>query len=223
MPFSLRLVDLPPVKRKNIDGRRYYYRPGDVNPVYYPSVSTVVSSCKKTKKAIHEWRARVGPEKANKISRLASARGNVTHKLIEKYILDDGFDEAYQKASPLGKYLFDPLRSWADRHLDVVLCVEGQLFSHHLRSAGTSDLVGKAYSKTSIVDWKSSERMKRKDQIENYFIQEAAYAVMFEEVTGIPVPQLVTVMTTEDGECEAFVEKRDNWIDSFIKLREAMD
>jgi hypothetical protein len=221
--FHLDLVTLPPVKRKNINGKRYYYQADCPELVYYPSVTGVVGSCKKTKKAIYEWRNRVGEVEANKISRLAAARGTSTHTLIEKYIkADDDFDQALEDASPLGKFLFSPLRKWADNNLGVVRCIEGQLFSHHLRCAGTVDMVAEVGGLMSVVDWKTSTRMKRADKIDSYYKQEAAYAVMFEENTGIPVSQLVTVMVSEDGEFDVFFAKRDDWIDKFIQLREEM-
>lgn len=221
--FNLDLVTLPKIKRKNIDGKRYYFQEGVDKPVYYPSVTTVLSADKESKKALHEWRQRVGAAEANKIGRMAAARGTTTHDLIERYVKDDGFEEAYRSASPLGQYLFGPLRDFAERSLGTVRCIEGQLFSHHLRTAGTVDMVAKVDGKLSVVDWKSSLRAKKKEHIHNYFKQEAAYAVMFEEMTKIPVPQIVTAISSEEGEFQLFIEKRDDWIDGFIELRETLD
>lgn len=220
--FHLDLVDLPRVKRKNINGKRHYFREEDDVPVYYPSVTSVLGSCKKTKKAIHEWRQREGAENADRIARRSAARGHSTHRLIETYIKGEGFDQEYAKASPLSKSLFQPIRTWANDALGTIRCIEGQLFSHHLRCAGTVDMVGEVFGKMSVIDWKTAIRMKTARTIDNYLKQEAAYAVMFEETTGIPVSQLVTVMASEDGDFKVFVAKRDDWIDKFIELREAM-
>ena len=221
--FDLDLVTLPKTKRKNVDGKRYYYLEDATEPVYYPSVTTVLGADKESKKALHEWRQRVGFEEANKIGRLAAARGTATHDLIERYVKNDEFNSAILEASPLSRFLFRPLRDWADNSLGTVKCIEGQLFSHHLRTAGTVDMVAEVNGVMSIVDWKTSARAKTRDYIKNYFKQEAAYAVMFEEVTGIPVSQLVTAVTTEEGEFQVFIEKRDDWIGEFIKLRESLD
>lgn len=221
--FQLDLVTLPKIKRKNHNGKRYYYQEGVDNPVYYPSVTTVLGADKASKKALHEWRQRVGPKEANKIGRMAAARGTSTHDLIERYVQNEDFDKAHSAATPLSRFLFSPIRNWADEHLGTIRCIEGQLFSHHLRAAGTVDMVAEVDGLLSIVDWKTSIRAKREDQIHNYFKQEAAYAVMFEENTDIPVSQLVTVISSEEGDFQVFKQKRNAWINEFIKLRESLD
>ena len=75
----------------------------------------------------------------------------------------------------------------------------------------------------SVIDWKTAARRKTRSKIYNYFKQEAAYAVMFEEMTGTPVSQLVTIITTQEGESQVFVEHRDEWVDEFIKLRDSYE
>ena len=77
----------------------------------------------------------------------------------------------------------------------------------------------------AIIDWKTSKYAKKREYIESYFMQEAAYAVMFEERTGIPVERLVTAVAYDEpnGGCQLFVEKRDDWIGKFIELREMYD
>ena len=92
------------------------------------------------------------------------------------------------------------------------------MFSHHLEVAGTVDLVAEFDGRLSIIDWKTSSKEKPRKFINNYFKQESAYAVMFEERTGIAVDQLVTIIAHPEG-TQVFVEHRDNWIDGFLKLR----
>ena len=116
-------------------------------------------------------------------------------------------------------FLFKGLQSVADKHIDNVRMVEGQMFSHHLQVAGTVDLIAEFDGRLSVIDWKTASREKSKKYINNYFKQESAYAVMFEERTGIPVDQLVTIIAHPEG-TQVFVEKRDDWIDGFKKLRE---
>jgi genome maintenance exonuclease 1 len=79
--------------------------------------------------------------------------------------------------------------------------------------AGRVDLIAEWDGRLSIVDFKTSRKVKKKEWISGYFQQGAAYAVMFEERTGIPVDKIVIAMTV-DGESDAsvFVEKRDNWV-----------
>lgn len=92
--------------------------------------------------------------------------------------------------------------------------------SDHLRAAGTVDCIAEWDGQMSIIDWKTSKKPKRRDWIKNYFMQAAAYAVMFEENTDIPVRQLVIAMACEDGESRLYIEDRDTWIDEFIKVRD---
>ena len=72
----------------------------------------------------------------------------------------------------------------------------------------------------SIIDFKTSKRLKTRDDIHAYFMQTAAYAVMFEERTGIPVGKLVIIMAVDDEKPLVFIEKRDDWIHHFIQLRQ---
>lgn len=120
--------------------------------------------------------------------------------------------------------LFKQLKTVADEYIDNIRSVEGQMMSDYLRVAGTVDLVAEFDGKLSIIDWKTSLRPKKKSYIDSYFMQEAAYAVMFEENTGIPVSRLVTIIANEaDGRPQVFVENRDTWIGKFVELRDEYD
>jgi len=219
MSFTLNLVDLPKVKRVTIDGKRYYVGENDSMMTPYPSVTSVLSSCKKKQKALHEWRKRVGAEEANKVSRRASSRGTAAHQMIENYV--QGIPN--ENMMPVHVDLFSRLKQVADDHINNIRSIEGQMYSHHLRCAGTVDMIAEYDGKLAVIDWKTSARKKTKSQVEQYFMQESAYAVMFEEMTGIPVSRLVTVITTEEGETQVFEEKRDEWIDKFIDLRDQFE
>jgi genome maintenance exonuclease 1 len=75
----------------------------------------------------------------------------------------------------------------------------------------------------SIIDFKTSRKRKEEKWISNYFMQEAAYAVMFEERTKIPIVQLVTIIATEEQEPQIFIQHRDDWIDRFMVVRNQYD
>jgi len=162
------------------------------------------------------WRKRVGEEEANRVSLRATTRGTRVHSLCEDYISNkpvtaDLFDqEAWQSLVPeLDK-------------INNIHCLETQLYSDHLEVAGTVDCIAEYNGKVSVIDFKTSKRVKKKSDIHSYFMQTSAYAVMFEERTGIPVSRLVILMTVDDEpEASVFVEKRDDWIGEFIELREA--
>ena len=213
------ITDIPKLEQIEIDGVRHYTAEG-VGP--YPSVTTVLGADPSKKKGIEKWRQRVGQEEADKVMHRASERGTAVHQILEDYILDQ---EPKTKPMPINVATAGKLKKWVDMYVGDVKLVEGQMFSHHLRTAGTVDLVAEWDGKMAIIDWKTSKYAKKREYIESYFMQEAAYAVMFEERTGIPVERLVTAIAYDepnDG-CQLFVEKRDDWIGKFIELREMYD
>jgi genome maintenance exonuclease 1 len=191
------------------EGRRYTTPEGKS----YPSVTAV--SGLHGKQAILEWRKRVGEEEANRVSARASRRGTSIHSLCEDYLRN-------KEVSP---DMFDLEAFSSIKHelnkINNIHCLETQLYSDFLKVAGTVDCVAEYDGRISVIDFKTSARLKSRDDIHSYFMQTAAYAVMFEERTSIPVSRLVILMSV-DGQKNAsvFIEKRDDWIDRFIKLRE---
>ena len=218
MGFIIDLVeDIPKLKQIDKDsGRVYLAEDGSIPEPGYPSVTTVLGADKSKAEGIRKWRERVGEEEANKVSFRATSRGTAVHLIMEDYILGQ---EPKTKPMPIHMDMARGLKAFADRYIDNIRLVEGQMFSHHLRVAGTVDLVADFDGEPAIIDWKTSNYPKKRKDINNYFQQEAAYAVMFEERTGIPVRKLVTLVAYPDG-TQMFVEKRDDWIDGFIELRD---
>ena len=216
--FNLNLItDLPKLEQIDLEsGRVYLSEDGSIPEPGYPSVTTVLSADKSKADGIRKWRERVGEEEANKVSHRATTRGTAVHLVMEDYILGQ---EPITKPMPNILDMASGLKRYADSYIDNIRLVEGQLFSHHLRVAGTVDLVADFEGSPAIIDWKTANRPKKRNDINNYFKQEAAYAVMFEERTGIPVSKLVTLVAYPEG-CQMFVEKRDDWIDGFIELRD---
>ena len=208
--FIHKNCELPKLKRiTNPDGSRLYETPtGNA----YPSVTTVTGLLKK--KDILEWRKEIGEERANEISKKAANRGIRIHRLCEKYLSNEEVDPGY-----FDKGMWDSIK---DRLHDInnIYILEESLYSDHLQVAGTVDCVAEYQGKLSVIDFKTSRRLKQRDDIHDYFMQCSAYAVSFEERTNIPVSQLVIIMAIEDEEPKIFIEKRDNWIKPFINLRE---
>jgi hypothetical protein len=99
-----------------------------------------------------------------------------------------------------------------DERLSVVHAQEAPLYSTHLGVAGRVDCVGVFDGKLSIIDYKTSMKPKRLDWIKNYFMQESAYSIMWEERTGMPITQLVTIISVDNHEPQVFIEHRDNWV-----------
>jgi genome maintenance exonuclease 1 len=185
------------------DTGRTYAAPTGVS---YPSITTVLSIL--SEDHIRAWRARVGEEEANKISRRASGRGTAVHAMLEKYVDNDPkFDEGVM---PLIKSNFMEVKDILDKRLTKVYAQEAALYSDHLGVAGRVDCVGVFDGKNSIIDYKTARKTKKKEWCEGYFVQETAYAIMWEERTGMPITQLVTVIAGDEGP-QVFIEHRDNW------------
>lgn len=202
--------DIEQLVRIDESGGRVYQTPTGEK---YPSVTAVTGILNAA--SIQEWRNRVGEEAANRISKRASSRGTEIHRLCEEFLKNNDptpgpFDlEVYKSMLP------------ELRKIDNVRCLETPLFSHHLRVAGTVDCIADYNGKRSVIDFKTASKAKSKEDIRNYFMQTAAYAVMFEERSGLPVSQLVIIMGCDDLQSAlVFIEKRDNWIKEFVELRE---
>jgi hypothetical protein len=191
------------------DGTRFYKTPSGLS---YPSVTTVTGL--KTAASIAQWRARIGDEEANRISSRASKRGTIIHGLCESYLLGEN-----PVADIFDKNMFNSIIPYLEK-IDNIHALESPLYSDYLQVAGTVDCVAEYEGKLSVIDFKTSSRIKTRDDIHNYFMQCAAYAVAFEERTKIPVNRLVIIMAVDYNKPLVFQEKRDTWIHEFIKLRE---
>jgi len=202
--------ELPKLKQLNEDGTRYYVTPEGNK---YPSVTTVLSEY--SRKAIMNWRARVGNEQANIISGKASSRGTKLHKSCENYLNN----EVLTFKTPFEQELFTKFKPTLHR-INKIYAQELRMYSDHLRMAGTVDCIAEFDGKLSVIDFKTSSRLKDKDYIENYFMQCAAYAIMFEEQFGIPVNRTVVAIAVEEEEPQVFVDSRNKHVDRLFHFRD---
>ena len=201
--------DFQPLKRIDSPNGRVYQTPSGKA---YPSVTSVTGLLGKD--AILAWRKRVGEEKANAISARASSRGTKIHSYCESYLLNEEF-----QVDHFDHHMFSSLKPHLDK-IDNIHALESKLYSDYLEVAGTVDCIGEYEGRLSVIDFKTSKRIKNKEDIPGYFIQCSAYAVAFEERTGIPVSNLVIIMGVDDEQPLIFKEKRDNWVGKFMELRE---
>jgi|TARA_B110000238_G_C16142939_1_gene447441 hypothetical protein len=172
----------------------------------YPSITTILSIL--SEDAIRAWKKRVGEEEANKIGSRAATRGTHVHTILEKYIRnEDTSDFMPHIQASLGN-----LAPILDERLTKIYGLEVPLYSAHLGVAGRVDCVGLFDGVPSIVDFKTSKRIKKKEHISSYFAQMAAYAIMWEERTGMPITNIVVVMDVDYEKPLIFVEHRDNYI-----------
>ena len=207
MNFIHEQVELTEMDAVTTDTGRQYRTPEGID---LPSITTVLSIL--SRESIAKWRARVGEEEANRVSHRASSRGTKVHEIIEKYVNNDpNFKDGY---TPDIIASFLDVQPILDERLTKVYAQEAPLYSTHLGVAGRVDCVGVFDGQLSIIDYKTSMKPKRKEWVKNYFMQEAGYAVMWEERTGMPITQLVTVISVDNNEPQVFIEHRDNWINT---------
>lgn len=195
-------------------GRTYKTPSGNT----YPSITTVLSSY--NKKALLEWRQRVGEEEANRVSRKASNRGTKLHNTVEKYLLNEMSPLQMHTMMPDTKELFLKLKPLLDTHVNNIYGIEQPLFSDRLRLAGRCDCIGEWNGETSIIDWKTANYTKEKNQITNYFMQATAYAEMFGERTGIEVNQIVIAIAVENETPQIFIEDKKDYL---VELNKYVD
>lgn len=172
------------------DGKRFYSTPcGE-----FPSVTTVVGF--KKQQFFAEWRNK-NPEESKRVT----SRGTKFHGLIEKYLKNEPFDldslHSNQKA------LFLLLKPELDK-IDNIVALETPLWSKTIGLAGRTDCIAEYDGKLSIIDFKASTKEKRKSDIENYFMQATAYALMYQEQTGTIIDNFSILIACEDGLRQVF-------------------
>ena len=204
---NLQPIDVEPVNR---DGTRFYPIPGADK--YYPSVTSVTSF--KNAQFFKKWRAKIGENEANRITARATQRGTAFHALTEDYFKGELNIDKYLENNPLSVRMFQLAKSTLNR-IDNIYCLEEFLYSHYLGLAGRVDCIAEFDGELAVIDFKTSTKEKKESYIENYFVQETAYAAMFLERTGIEVKKIVTLIATEEGSIQVF-EKYN--LDDYLQL-----
>jgi len=190
-----------PLQRTEGEGGRRYIV-GEGRPL--PSVTTILS---KTKDMTHikEWVARVGEEEANKIKTEASGLGNGMHKNLENYILGNEMGGSF-----MAKTLANVIIKHGLPKVNEVWGTEVALYAKELY-AGTTDLIGVHDGKPSIMDFKNSLRDKKKEWIEDYFMQLAAYAMAHNEMYGTDINRGVVMIATREAKYQEFIIEGDEF------------
>jgi genome maintenance exonuclease 1 len=199
---------LEEMETETVNGKRFYKTPNG----NLPSITTVLSIL--SRDAIKAWRKRVGETEANKISTKASRRGTSVHKMCEEYLNNE---LNLKEFLPNDRETFNSLKGILDEHLDNIYAQEVPLWSSYLGVAGRVDCIAEWDGKLSVIDFKTSRKLKKKEYISNYFQQCAAYAVMWEERTGIPINKIVVVIAVDGEEPQIFEERRDNYINECVE------
>lgn len=212
--FKHLLVPRAELTTETIEGQRFYSLPCGT---LLKSVTTALSE-KMDKTALLEWKAKVGEAEATRISVQAARRGTAVHNIAERYILNE---ETYygNNEMPINVESFKPIKKVLDDCVDNILGVELPLSSKALGVAGRTDLVAEYNGKTSIIDFKTSKRLKKAEWIESYFLQSTIYSMMFERMYSIAVPQIVIIITVDDEPvCQQFIMNRADFVNRALEV-----
>ena len=196
------------------DGRERTY---DVKGMRLPSVTTILSRTK-DQGFLRKWRAKVGEEKAEAIKNLSSKRGTAMHKFIEAYILGKGYEDLTslgQQAKTMAQKLIDNALLPIDEYFgsEVTLYYPGLY-------AGTTDLVCMHNDMETVVDFKQANSPKRKEWVDDYYLQIAAYAMAHDYVHGSKIRQGIIMVCTPDLYLQEFSfqdEELRQWKHKFLK------
>ena len=195
------------LEKKETNGIRLYNLP---NGDWVPSITSVTSFY--NRQIFVKWRERVGLEEANRITKRATARGTDFHQVCQDYLENKELNwDDYQ---PLTKFMFYHIKPELDK-INNIHAIERTLYSEYYGLAGRVDCIAEYEGELAVIDFKTSDKIKPEEWIENYFVQEMFYAAAYYELTEIPIKKLITLMVTPSGEVKVF-DKRNKG--DYIKL-----
>lgn len=208
--FNHELVKIENLKTEEINGKRFYVAP-DGNR--YPSVTTITGWKKRAFFA--EWRKK-NPEE----SRRVLSRGTSFHYIVEDYLLNNNEKVEQKKIEKPGDYfIFAQIKNELNK-INNIKALESALWSSTLQMAGRVDCIAEYDGVLSVIDFKTSKAIKEEKDIQEYFMQATAYAIMFQERTGIQIKNIVILMTCEDGSIMVYQKNPLHYVRD---LKEAID
>ena len=199
---------------KIIDGKRFYVTP-DGNS--YPSITTVLSL--QEKPGIDKWKEKVGEKEAKRISKESMRIGTAVHQMAEFYL-----SNYIIKLKDEDKKIVDTFNRlrFLLGNINNIVGVEIPLYSDLLRVAGTADCVAEYNGVPSVIDFKTSRKPKKEVWIDDYYMQTFAYKLMFEEMTGIEIQQIVILVAcVESFDVQVFrkpAKDADEWLEKLVKI-----
>lgn len=200
--------EYPALKRVTAKNGQRQYTGDDNQPV--PSVTTVLSDTG-DKTALINWRKRVGDAEANRVSKEAAGLGTKVHNALEKYVLEEEYDiKGNNHISIMAKNMLDEMIDKGLSQVNEIWGVEVALIAKGLY-AGTSDAVGMFNGVESIIDFKTAKKIKKREWIEDYFMQGCAYALAHNEMFGTNIKQVAILMIDREGKYADFVIEGDEF------------
>ena len=214
-----KLYDYPASMRSSVEGKRHYEITGEK----LPSVTTILSATKsdEAKESIARWKAKVGENEATRVRDTAASRGSNMHLHLERYILGTGHKDLTDEGQVAG--------DMAQVIIDKGLCDVSEIWGSEVTLyypglyAGATDLVGIYDYEDSIIDFKQSNRPKRREWIDDYFMQLGAYAMAHNYVYGSEITQGVILMCTPDNYFQRFQIKGKEFIKYQHRFLEKVD
>jgi len=192
----------PSLERVDLEIGRHYL---DSKNTPVPSVTTVLSATSKSKDGIDQWRNRVGEAEADRIVKQSTDIGSSVHDAIEKYLKDELWDIFENTENELiakkitHKFVNDGLKKiteiWG---LEVGLVLDNLY-------AGTADCIGEYNSIPTLIDFKTAKKIKKREWIEDYFLQGCAYANAHNVMFGSDIQQIVILMVDRDLIFQEFI------------------
>ena len=185
----------PKSTRSIEDGYRKYF----LGEEKLPSVTTILSATKseEEKAALANWRERVGFKEANRIKTEASSRGTSMHSYIEDYLrgrINESFFESNEQYKNMAKEIIE---KGVDNKLDEIYGIEETLY-YPEQYAGTADLIGVYQGNDVVIDFKQSNKPKKTDYIQDYFLQLGAYTLAHDIVHGTKMKAGIILLCTKD-------------------------
>ena len=194
--------DYPTSIRSLINDQRHY----DIGEEKLPSVTTILQATQseEKKRILAEWKQKVGDNKADYIRDTAAARGTVMHRIIEGYLTGEGHADLSDMGQVAGLMAQKIFKDGLKGSMEEIWGSEITLYYPGLY-AGATDLCGIYEGRESIIDFKQSNRPKRREWIEDYFTQLAAYAMAHNYVYNTKIQSGVILMCTPNNYFQKFV------------------
>jgi|TARA_R100001443_G_scaffold865_2_gene3440 hypothetical protein len=194
--------DYQTIKRVTLPSGRVY----DINDEKLPSVTTILSATKseESKAKLAAWRQREGEKKADQIRDDAAARGTIMHRILEGYVKGEGHMDLTDLGQEAGVMAQNIIDKGHFSPLTEVWGLEMPLWYPGLY-AGASDVAGIYEGRESIIDFKQSNKYKKREWIDDYFIQCAAYAMAHNYVYGTEINSGVILISVKGGDVLRYV------------------
>ena len=189
------------IKRTRVEGKRLY----DTETGFLPSVTTILSKTEpyEKRKSLQAWRDRVGHEEAQKITTEAANVGTLMHQYLEDWAIHDKYERADNIIHRTAGRMADTVIKNISPHLDEVWGTEVNLYYPGLY-AGTIDLPGVWKGQEAIMDFKQTNKPKKREWIEDYFMQGCAYGNAHNELFGTNIKTVAIFMCSRDSEFQLF-------------------